>query len=245
MEIRILGTSPRSMYFTPMTRDEILEGLRGIPLFSELTDSDMDDLSRSTSDTHMPKGTVIFRTGDEYYGFYVVLAGAVKVYKLTPEGKETVLHLIMPFETLAEIPMFAGGGYPAYAETLEDSQLLCIYKEGFLDIIRQRPDLAMKMLSGLSKRLKSMGAQIEKLTALDVKTRLARFILDEYARQKGDRVIPVIELPLSKTLLAARLGTILETLSRAFKKLETEGLIRVSGKNVFLENPTELASRYK
>lgn len=227
-----------------MTREEILEGLRHIPLFSQLSDEDLNYLSRSTSDTHTPKGTIVFRTGDAYYGFYVVLSGAVKVYKLTPEGKETVLHLVLPFQTLAEIPMFAGGGYPAYAETLEDSQLLCIYKEGFMELIAQRSDLALKMLGGLSKRLKSMAAELEKLTALDVKTRLARFLLEEYQRQKHLLRIPVIELPMSKTLLAARLGTILETLSRAFKKLETDGLIRISGKKVFLENLELLRKEY-
>jgi CRP/FNR family transcriptional regulator, dissimilatory nitrate respiration regulator len=219
-----------------MTREEILTGLRQIPLFSELSNEDLEIMSKSTSAVHMPKGTVIFRNEDDYYGFYVVLSGAVKVYKLTPDGKETILHLILPFQTLAEIPMFAGGGYPAYAETLEDSQLLCIYKEGFLDLIKTHSELAMKMLGGLSKRLKVMGAQLEKLNAHDVKTRLAQFIIEEYSRQKHLYEIPVIELPLSKTLLAAKLGTILETLSRAFKKLEGENLIRVSAKKVFIED---------
>ncbi len=227
-----------------MTRNEILEGLRGIPLFSELTSEDLDVISRSTSDVVAAKGTILFRTDDEYYGLYVVLTGSVKVYKLTADGKETILHLIHPFQTLGEIPMFAGGGYPAFAETLEDSSLLCIYKQGFLDLIRMHPELAMKMLGGLSKRLKSLGAQIEKLSALDVKTRLARYLIEEYQKQRHARLIPAVELRDSKTLIAARLGTVLETLSRTFRKLEHEGLIKLKGKTVFIEDFPRLLSEY-
>ncbi|MBL0177201.1 MAG: Crp/Fnr family transcriptional regulator [Ignavibacteria bacterium] len=122
---------------------------------------------------------MLFREGDPYYGFYVVLEGKVKVYKLGADGRESMLHIIGPLASLAEIPMFLGGGYPAYAETLEDSTLLCVFKDGFLELLRTHPELSLKMLAGLSRRLKTLGERIEKLTVLDVKTRLARYLLDE------------------------------------------------------------------
>ena len=178
-----------------------------------------------------------------YLGFYIVLEGKVKVYRLLEEGKETVFHIITPMQTLAEVPMFVGGGYPAHAEAIEDSTLLFIQKQGFHEMLHRFPDVAIRMLAGLSKRLKVLGSQIENLTARDVRTRLIRFIIEEHEKKNEAASIPFIELSVSKSLLAARLGTIPETLSRTFKKLQTDGLIRMSGKKIFIENLTELKKR--
>jgi CRP/FNR family transcriptional regulator, dissimilatory nitrate respiration regulator len=228
-----------------MADDTFSARLCEIPLFSELSDGDLDILGQCCTETSAPKGAMLFHEGDHYYGFFIVVTGSVKVYKLTPDGRESMLHIIRPINTLAEIPMFLGAGYPAHAEALEDSRLVCVYKEGFLRMLRTHPDLALKMLAGLSRRLKTLGERIEKLTVLDVKTRLARYILDE-ARAQGRTEAPVsILLPTSKTLLAAQLGTIVETLSRTFRKLEDEGLIRVEGRRIILPDPDELHTRYE
>jgi CRP/FNR family transcriptional regulator, dissimilatory nitrate respiration regulator len=232
------------MYISAMDTPHLIDALRGIPLFSALSDTDLNALRVCSMAAHYPRDTVLFRDGDAYHGFYVVLSGGVKIYKLTRGGRETVLHIMRPFNALAEIPMFVGGGYPAYAVTLEDSELLCVYRDGFLNLLRAEPELSFRMLAGLSRRLKTLGEQVEKLTAYDVKTRLARYLVDEYDRQREGRLADVVVLPTSKSLLAAHLGTIVETLSRALKRLETEGLIRVSGKKVFLLDVARLkASR--
>jgi CRP/FNR family transcriptional regulator, dissimilatory nitrate respiration regulator len=227
-----------------MEKARLLDGLREIPLFSELSSEEMLVLSRCCAQTLLPKGTIIFRENDDYYGFYVVMQGSVKVYKLSPDGKETILHIIRPFNTLAEIPMFLGEGYPAYAETIEESLLICVYKDGFLDLLRTHPDLAFKMLAGLSRRLKSLGSQMEKLTTADVKTRVAQFILGEFDKNRSMLTRPSIQLSIPKSLLAANLGTIQETLSRAFKKLEVEGLIEVVGKEIRIRDLTALKREY-
>ena len=210
-----------------MADDTLSARLRDIPFFSELSDTDLAILGQCCAETSLPKGTMLFHEGDHYYGFYIVVTGSVKVYKLTQEGRESMLHIIGPINTLAEIPMFLGSGYPANAEALEDSRLVCVYKEGFLQILRTHPDLALKMLAGLSRRLKTLGERIEKLTVLDVKTRLARYLLDEARAQGATGAAATLLLPISKTLLAAQLGTITETLSRTFRKLEDEGLYRL------------------
>lgn len=227
-----------------MADDTLSARLRDIPLFSELSDADLAILGHCCAETSLPKGTMLFHEGDHYYGFYIVITGSVKVYKLTQEGRESMLHIISPINTLAEIPMFLGSGYPANAEALEDSRLICVYKEGFLRMLQTHPELALKMLAGLSRRLKTLGERIEKLTVLDVRTRLARYLLDE-AQSQGGSGKNSITLPISKTLLASQLGTITETLSRTFRKLEDEGLIRVEGKRIALLNLSELRARYK
>lgn len=222
----------------------ILDALRSIPLFSALDDGDLDALRVCSMVMHYPRDTVLFRDGDAYHGFYVVLQGGVKIYKLTKEGRETLLHVMRPFNALAEIPMFLGGGYPAYASTLEDSELLCVYREGFLELLRARPELCFRMLAGLSRRLKALGEQLEDLTAYDVKSRLARYLLEEHERQRGGRRDGSIVLPVSRSLLAAQLGTIIETLSRTFKRLAAEGMLRVRGRTVTLLDLEGMRHRY-
>jgi CRP/FNR family transcriptional regulator, dissimilatory nitrate respiration regulator len=232
-------------YVSRMEMDTILEALRSIPLFSAMNDAELQSLQICSMLSRYPRDVVLFREGDAYYGLYVVLKGSVKVYKLTKSGRETILHLIGPTNALAEIPMFLGGGYPAYASTLENCELLCVYKEGFLGLLRTQPELGFRMLAGLSRRMKQLGEQIEELTAYDVKARLARYLLEEYDRQRDGRITDVVLLPISKSLLAAHLGTIIETLSRTLKRLQIDGMIRVAGSKVFLLDVEGLRRRYR
>ena len=124
--------------------------------------------------------------------------------------------------------------------TVTDAHLLFIAKDVFLDRLGRNPSLALKMLAGLSKRLRLMGAQLEKLHAMDVRTRLVRYLVDELSRQGAAQSAAELTLPISKSLLAAQLGIAQETLSRAFRKLEREGLLLVRGKKILIDDPERL-----
>jgi len=211
----------------------LLDIVRGVPLFSELDLEDLMMLTSSCALKNVAKGTLLFQEGELYRGMYVVVEGSVKVYRLTPEGKETILHVLFPKQTLAEIPMFAGSDYPANAEALEATSLLFVSREGFLELIRRDMKLALKMLAGLSKRLRVLATQLEELTVHDVRSRLVNYLLGEC---DGSSVVPVVRLRVSKSVLAATLGTTLETLSRSFRKLEDEGCLEVKGRKVFLND---------
>lgn len=228
-----------------MEKDEIPEFLRAVPMFSELRDDELEQIAAHCRVQDCGKSGVLFHEGDPYRGFYVVMEGSVKVFKLSPDGKETVLHVLFPSQTLAEIPMFAGEDYPAHAECLAESRVMFVEKDGFLALLRQNPDLSIRMLAGLSKRLRHLAAQLEDLTAHDVRTRLVRYLLEEYRLQKPGRLLPRITLRISKSLLASQLGTTLETLSRTFRKLEDEGLIRMKGKIILLEEMDRLEKEYR
>ncbi|MDT8324810.1 MAG: Crp/Fnr family transcriptional regulator [Bacteroidota bacterium] len=229
-----------------MEEKDIRNSLQHLPVFSALEEDDLRRITAHSRVIDCEKGRVLFREGDVYRGFYVVLEGGVKVFKLSPEGKETVLHIQFPPQTLAEIPMFAGEDYPAHAECLAESRLLFVEKEGFLSLLRDNPDLALRMLAGLSRRLRVLGKQLEDLTAHDVRTRLIRYLLEEYGRQKTtDRVLPLLVLPISKTLLAAHIGTTLETLSRTLRKMEEEKSIKLKGKTVLLQDLSALQREYR
>jgi CRP/FNR family transcriptional regulator, dissimilatory nitrate respiration regulator len=223
-----------------MHDETLLDIVKTIPLFSELDLDDLMVLMESCTLKDVRKGCVLFEEGAPYRGMYVVIEGSVKVYRMTTDGKETVLHLLFPTQTLAEIPMFAGSGYPAHAETLEDSRLCFVEKGGFLSLINRDSELALKMLAGLSKRLRALASQLEDLTALDVRTRLLRYIVDEHSRQSHAVLASHIRLPVSKSVLAATLGMSLETLSRSFRKLEDEGLIQLKGKIVAFDDAQRL-----
>jgi CRP/FNR family transcriptional regulator len=141
--------------------------------------------------------------------------------------------------------MFAGEDYPAHAECLAESRVMFVEKDGFLSLLRTNPDLSLRMLAGLSKRLRAIAAQLEDLTAHDVRTRLLHYMLEEFHRQKPGRLLPRITLRTAKSVLAAQLGTTLETLSRTFRKLEDEGLIVMKGKSILLERLDAIEQEYR
>ncbi|MEJ2519093.1 MAG: Crp/Fnr family transcriptional regulator [Desulfuromonadales bacterium] len=172
-----------------------------------------------------------------------VLNGKVKVYKLSPEGKERILHVIHPGGTFAEAAIFGEGLYPAYAEPLQTSRLIFLPKEAFLDLLRSNSRIAINMIAGLAKFLRQFANQIEDLTFKDVPSRLAHYLMD-LSRGTKDTVV----LPISKSQLASNLGTVSETLSRTLRKLADDDLIAVSGKTVDIldfDRLEELADKTK
>lgn len=231
-------------YVAGMDIEHIMATLRLIPMFSELHEDDLLAISALCHVQECGKRTILFREGARYRGFYVVLEGSVKVFKLSPDGKETVLHVLFPHQTLAEIPMFAGEDYPAHAECLARSRVMFVESDGFLALLRRNPELSLRMLAGLSKRLRHLAGQLEDLTTHDVRTRLIHYLLDEYELQKPGRVLPRMTLRTSKSLLASQIGTTLETLSRTFRKLEEDGLILMKGKSILLQDIKTLEKEY-
>jgi CRP/FNR family transcriptional regulator len=178
------------------------------------------------------KGSV-FREGDRADGFFVVAEGRVKVFKLSEEGKEQVLHLVGPGQSFAEATIFEGGVYPAHAEALDDCELIYLPKRQFTDMIEKDPRIALRMMASLSRWLKRMIDLVENISLRDVETRLVRFVSEEMkSRGVPIRDGAVYELEVTKNVLASRLGTVPETFSRTLKKLQDEGKIRVKGKQI-------------
>ena len=199
--------------------------LKNSPFFSGLSDPDLDALIAIARIREHPRGELLFSEGEKAVGFFVVLDGKVKVYKLSPDGKERILHIIQPGGTFAEAAIFGDGMYPAYAEPLQVSKLFFLPKDGFLKLLMDNGRISINMIAGLSRFLRQFANQIEDLTFKDVPSRLARYLMD---LSKGSR--PVFDLPISKTQLASNLGTVSETLSRTLRKLSEDDLIRVDGK---------------
>ena len=197
-----------------------------VPLFQDLDRKYYDDLAMIVTDQVFEKGEIIFGEGDEGTGFYVVLSGRVKIFKVSPEGKEQILHIFGPGEPFGEVAVFTGRPFPASAEALEETRALFFPRKEFLDLIRRDPSLALNMLAVLSHRLRRFSALIENLSLKEVPGRLAAYLLylGEGKKEKSE-----VTLEISKNQLASLLGTIPETLSRILAKMTRDGFIKSIG----------------
>jgi CRP/FNR family transcriptional regulator len=181
-------------------------------------------------------GAQIFTRDEVADRFYVILAGKVKLYKLSPKGDEQILHLYGPSGTFGEAAMWAGINYPAYAEALTDTTLLVVRSEILKRSIAGKPELAFGMLAGMSFKLREFNQLIEQLSLKEVPARLAGILLD-LSREAGRTTI---HLHQSKRELAAQIGTVAETLSRSLRKLKEAGLIEVHGSRITILDPEGL-----
>ena len=220
-----------------------IDTLRKTPLFANLPDDDLRRIADLAVTRRFAKKAAVFREGDRAEGFFIVSSGKVKVFKLSGEGKEQVLHVLEAGQTFAEAVIFEGGGYPAHAEALTDTELLFLPKRPFVDLLERHPKVAIRMLASLSRWVKRMTDLAESLSLKDVETRLV-FYLSEELKARG---IPAkdgaeLELAIGKNVLASRLGTVPETFSRTLKKLQDEGRIDVHGKRIRIVSAGSLFS---
>jgi len=200
----------------------------------------------------LPKGEVLFLAGQQCEGFYVVAQGRVKVFQISPQGREQILHVVGPGGSLAEAAVFAdriagsqaageagGRTYPASAEALEPSAVVFFPRPDFAQLLRARPELALNLIGSMAQKLREFAGLIEELSLASVQVRLARYLVSRVpvasAQQAG-----WIELDLSKGALASRLGTVPETLSRSLASLSEQGVIAVDGRRVRVLNPQAL-----
>lgn len=199
-----------------------------VPLFADLPRPHLQALAGIAVTKSFTAGCSIFSEGDEGRGFYAVLSGRVRIYKLSPEGKEQILHFFGPGEIFGEVAVFTGRGFPAHASAERSSVLLFFPRDAFVELIRRDASLALGMLAVLSVRLRRFTRMVEDLSLKEVPGRLAAYLL----YRSGGEQKNVVELDLTKAQLAALLGTIPETLSRILTRMGRRGLIRTQGSRI-------------
>lgn len=212
------------------------EGIAMIPLFRGLTEKQLDLMGEAFPRRHCRPSEILFSEGEPASGFYILLSGRLKIYKLSLEGKEQILHIIEPGEPFAEVALFSETKFPAYAEAIEKSEVMYLSRNAFRQLIGSDPSIAMNMLAILSQRLKYFTRLIEDLSLKEVPQRLAAYLLFLAKRDGSDHVT----LGISKGQLASLLGTIPETLSRIMAKMAGQGLITVNGRKIALLNTATL-----
>lgn len=195
--------------------------LREFALFSQLGEAELQRLESQVQPREYAARQRIFEMGDPALGIYLIRNGKVKVFRVSPDGAEQVLGVFQSGEEFALAAVFHGGRYPASSETLEPSQLYFLEREVLLRLISQDPELALRMMGTLAKKLQGLVSMVDSLALRDARGRLARYL----ARRLPTQPPLVVELPMSKTLLSQYLGIKMETLSRTFRGLADEGVL--------------------
>ncbi len=213
--------------------DKTFAVVSSIPLFNGLSAGQVEAITAIATEKRYARNQTVFSEGEPARGFYIIAEGKVKIFKLSLDGKEQILHIYGPGDPFGEVPMFAGGKFPANAQALVASRLIFLPRRDFARLLAVHPSLAMNMLAVLSRRLREFTVQIENLSLKEVPGRLAAYLLYLSTEQDdSDRV----QLPISKGQLASLLGTIPETLSRIFAKMTDQGMINVQGRRITIAN---------
>ena len=214
-----------------------IDQLRRCPLFSGLKEEDLKRIRAIALPKHVAKKGILFSEGEEARGFYVILTGRVKLFKISPGGKELILHVVSAPDAFAEASLFLEGKYPAFAQALNDSQLLFFPGREFIQLIERNPRLSINMIVSLSTFLKRLAVLIEELSLKEVSSRIAKYVMDLSTRgAKDGKSLREVELDLSKTQLAMKLGTISETLSRTLSKMKAKRMIDVQKNKIVILN---------
>ncbi len=214
-----------------MTEGKDRKAIEPVGFFADMPLNIRQQLREIATEKTFRKGEMIFYEGDKSLGFYLLLSGLIKIYKLSPEGKEQILQFIRPNETFGEVVVFSGKSFPANAESAKESRALLFPRRDFLELIRTNPDVALTMLAILSERLRRFTIQVENLSLKEVPGRLATYFLYLSNQEaKGNS----FDLQISKGQLASLLGTIPETLSRILARMKEHRIIEVERNHIHL-----------
>ena len=214
-----------------MKKNEKHEIIGSFKLFRGLTENNLSAIAQIARRKEYDRLQTIFSEGDSSHGFFIISLGKVKIYKISATGKEQILHLMGPGEPFGEVPVFRKTPYPAFAEAVEKTTVFYFPAEQFRKLLIDNTSIALEMLAVLSQRLHTFTMLIDDLSLKEVPARIARYLLEQIP---SNSITHSINLKIPKSQLAALIGTIPETLSRAFSKLIQAGIINIEGATVMI-----------
>jgi len=216
-------------------RDE--QSLRKHYLLAAITDAQWRALSPYLHSHHLRAGQSLFSQGDRANAFYIVVNGAMKLFRVSPQGTEKIMRLVRGGQSFAESVLFSDPPrYPVHAQAAEDTQLLAIERDAYLQLLRESFDTCRAVMAQMTQRIYAHWNEIEALSLHGAVPRVARYLLEQLASQGG----PTVRLPLPKVQIAAQLGLAPETLSRALRKLTDGRAISVRGAAVQMRDEETL-----
>lgn len=221
----------------PETTSKLGQTLAKVPIFSGLSESELGFLTQRAVSRQYTAGEMIFGEGDACAGLFVVEAGHVRIFKSSAGGREQVLSIDGPGSSIAEVPVFDGGAYPASAIAVDDVTLLFVSRQDFQAVCLAHPQVPLKVLRVVGARLRKLVGIIEELSFTTVRHRLAAHLL-RLAQKSGKRSAAGVEvaLPTTNQELAAQIGTVRELVSRNLSRLQAEGMLKIDGRNVLIRN---------
>lgn len=217
--------------------------LKRTKLFGELQRSTLRTLADRAVERTFQKDEILFVEGDEAAGMYVIVEGSVRAFRVSLDGREQVIHVERAGATIAELPVFDDGAYPSTAAAEEPTTTLFIDKRDVRSLCLEHPEIPLAAIKVLAGRLRRCAELVEALSLREVGQRLARFLVNE-ARRSGARTENGFVLTLTQTnqQIAARIGSVREVISRAFNRLQHEGLVNVDGRQVIIPDENALSS---
>jgi CRP/FNR family transcriptional regulator len=210
--------------------------LKRAPIFADLTEPELNFVAQRAVSRKYQSGETIFSEGDSCAGLYIIESGAVRIYKTAASGREQVLAIDGPGSSVAELPVFDGGQYPASGSAVHDTTMLFISKHDFHALCLEHPEVALKVLRVVGRRLRGLVAIIEELSFTTVRHRLASLLLRLARKSERTPAGVKIVLPASNQELASMIGTVRELVSRNMSRMQAEGLIRIDGRTVVIPN---------
>lgn len=218
--------------------------LRRVAFFAPLPADELENLAAHCAERKLSREEILFSDGDPCEGLFVVQSGAIKVYKMADSGREQVIGIDRAGSTVAELPLFDGGNYPASAAALEDSTLLFLPKREFLSLVRQNSEVAFAVIRTLAWRFRYLTTLVEELSLKEVSHRLAGFLRDRALRH-GARTRRGIEFPLQETNqeIAAEIGTVRDLVSRNLRRFVDRGIIRLERRRVIVLDMAEIEAQ--
>ncbi|MBI1895859.1 MAG: Crp/Fnr family transcriptional regulator [Acidobacteria bacterium] len=199
-----------------------------VDLFSVLQPPELDTLAAAAVSRSYAPGQDLFNEGEPCTGLWVIAGGAVKIVKIAASGRQIVIAIQEAPATVAEVPVFDGGPYPATVTAIQSTQALLILKEDFHRICRRNPELTLRFLEVFGRRLRQLVTLVERVTFGNVRQRLAQMLIEFAGAARND----TFSLPVTHEELAARLGTVREVVSRNLGRFQAEGLVRVQRREI-------------
>ncbi|MEG3638852.1 Crp/Fnr family transcriptional regulator [Magnetococcus sp. PR-3] len=228
------------MNHTPLNGPD-LDQTRESHLFGSLSEGAWKPLSAQVSRRKLVGGEILFQQGDPYEAFFLVLRGGIKLYRLSPDGAEKVIEVIMPSQTFGEAIMFAQGNrYPVTAEALEDTVLVAVPASAYMNMLAKYPEASVGLLKDMSQRLHHLVMEVDRVTLQRARERLLSYLAQQVACGDGT----TCNLKMPRKVLASRLSMQPETLSRLFRGLKDQGVIAEKGQIITVLDQDALQDGY-
>ena len=224
-------------------RMDLVEVLQKTALFSSFSQSELQMLAARTVRRTFAAGQVLFHEGDPCKGLHIISQGQVRIFKASASGREQVLAVNVAGESVAEIPVFDDGPYPASGIAIEETEIAFISRKEFHEYCLAHPKVALKLLAVIGARLRRLVGIIEELSFTTTRQRLVS-VLVRLAQSDGCKTARGIEvlLPGSNQEMANQLGTVREVISRNLTRLQAEGLLEVDARQIVIKDLKGLAA---
>lgn len=221
--------------------------LKATPLFAALDEAELSALAARSGVRSYSQGEILFAEGEPCAGLYVVVSGRVRIFKTSMNGREHVLALEGPGASVAELPVFDGGAYPASGSAADNTEALFVSRADLRAICLEHPEVSLKMLQVVGGRLRRLVGIIEELSFTTVRHRLISWLLRS-ARAEGKKTERgiVFTLHASHQEIASQIGTVRELVSRNLARLQAKSFVETNGREITILDAegleTELAS---